>query len=108
MVFSVAEANKIAKSALNLLKISVGYQLSKSVLDTLISIIQKNEKNIEIKKGGKKKYKMKGGAKSMEVKVIENAALKLLKVALVYDLSSSVLNEIKKMLAKNGYVNEKK
>ena len=100
MVFSTIEANKIARSALALLKISVGYRMSKSILNVLIKILDKNGVKVE---GGAKKYKMKGGVKSAEVKAIEVAAVKLLKVALAYDLSKTVLEEIAKVLKKNGY-----
>ena len=104
MVLSTKEANKIAKSAINLLKISVGYKLSKSTIDALSQILSKNSSPMI--KGGAKKYKMKGGANTIEAKMIESAAIKLLKVAVVYDLSTSILSEIQKLLEKNGYKKE--
>ena len=103
MVLSTVEANKIAKAALNLLKISVGFRLSKSVIDTMSQILSKN--GVEMKKGGAKR-KMKGGANSAEAKMIEQAALKLLKVAVGYDLSAAVLSEMQKLLSKNGLKKE--
>lgn len=106
MVFTTIQANKIAKNALDLLKLGVGYELSKSVIDVLVEILNKN------KVGGYKKMKikakkMKGGMKPQEVKMLEQAAVKLLKVAMVYDLSTMILTQIQKILNKNGVKVEK-
>lgn len=49
MVLSTAEANTLVKSALSLLKISVGYDLSKAVVDILLKILAKNGQKM---KGG--------------------------------------------------------
>jgi len=101
-MLSTAEANKLVKSALSLLKLAVGYQLSKSVLGVLAHIVEGNT-GVVLQSGGAKKYKMKGGSKSIEAKAIEMAALKLLKVALTYEISASLIEEMMKLLTKNGY-----
>jgi len=143
MVLSTPEANILVKSALGLLKISVGYDLSKAVIDILTKILSRNgikmnggnimklqktiqelEKQLEkarshLKEGIRKqirarkaflkrlrggaihKYKKKGGAiHSKENKAIEKAALGLLKIALGYEISTTVLSQIQKLLSK--------
>jgi hypothetical protein len=101
MVLSTVEANKIAKSAISLLKISIGYNLSKSLVNIIEKILKRN--GIKPQTGGRK-YMIKryvGGQKPEEVKILETTAINLLKVALVYDLSKSVLDELKKILENN-------
>lgn len=99
-MLSSSQANKIAKSAVGLLKLSVGYRLSKSLLSIIEQILQKNGVKPEPMKGGRKQMikRYVAGKKPEEVKMLEGAALKLLKVAIAYDLSKSILEELKKLV----------
>ena len=106
-MLSSVQANKLAKSALDILALSVGYSLSKSTIDILEKILTSNGDKMSgglyysKKKGGSmhgKMKKKKGGAKPSEVKMLEEAAVKLLKVAMGYELSKAVLDRMAKLL----------
>lgn len=99
MSLSSVEANKIVKSALGLLKIAVGHELSTSVLKILKQILKQN--GIQIKPNNKKIKK--GGSNSEESKALIKVAMALLKIAVGYELSITTLKEIEKLMKKNGY-----
>ena len=103
-MLSSPAANKIVRSAINLLDISLKYGLSKATISIIEKLLQRNgvATGGAKKRGGAKKCKMYGGSKPSEVTLLENNAISLLKIALAYDLSKSVLNELKKLLEKNG------
>ena len=105
--------NKIAKSGINLLKLTIGYKLSKDLIKVMSEILKNNGK----KMGGSMEYKMKnmknyrpmkfntiesiklGGAR---IKAIQEGALNLFTIALSFELSKSILKEIEKLLVNNG------
>jgi lipoate-protein ligase A len=100
--------NKIAKSAINLLKLGMGYKLSKDLIKVMKDILSNNGIKGGYKMKNMKNYKPMnfntiesiklGGSK---VKVIQEAALNLFTIALGFELSKAVLNEIEKILVEN-------
>lgn len=167
-MLEVLDANKIAMSAIELLKISMKYQLSTDIIDLLTQIYNSQkmkggsscmslkkmsggssdsakkimelqgkkgelekelsdvsrakEREVIMKKimgidGLINKIMMKGGScgkkhgmkkvqkggQMMELRVLEESAISLLKLAMAYELSSKVLSEVEKLLKKNGY-----